>query len=757
LRRVYSTLTTCVCLGAALPAATRAQGWSAPGANPPQRHGADGRLEMAAAPTTSPVMVDGVLDDAVWQGAEPAGNFVQAEPDEGMPVTEDTRVWVAFDREFLYIAAYCSDQPGGIVINDIRKDFGKENQDVLEVILDTFGDRRNGYVFATNPAGARADEQVTNEGRDINTSWDAPWVSRTRRVPDGWTVEMAIPLRSIRSPEGAESWGINFSRRIRRKNELAYWAPIPRAYTLHRLSLAGNLTGLREISRGRDLRVTPYATAQTVRETGAAAFDQQADAGVNLKYGLTNGLTLDVTVNPDFAQAEADEQQVNLTQFSQFFPEKRDFFLENAGLFYLGDTPRNRRISLTPNIDEDLLLFFSRSMGLAPDGRLIDIDGGVRITGQEAGFLVGALTLRTRPLRARDGSVEIPGSDYAVVRLRRNLFSNSDVGALFQMRSTVDARGDYNRVYGLDANIRLPARIDWTSYVIGTERPGVSGGEHAFFTSLNREGNFVHVKGGVLGIGENFSDDLGFYRRTGVLKWLLDTGIRPRLASLRRTLGVREMHPHVVWNYYTDLDGRTVAGRYHNGYTVFFSTGAYGELSFNPRVELLAAPFPLHPRAAPVPAGRHSWPEYQIRFTSDESRALSATVTAITGGLWNGTQRTLNGSLSLKPSYRFRSSVGLQRTTAKLPDGDFVRAIWTGRANYSFTTNMFVDALMQYDAERNRLNLNLRFNLIHHPLSNLYLVWNEQRFTTDYPLGYPTGAPVPGRSVIVKLTQMLAF
>jgi len=752
LRPPYAALIACACLSAGLPVVTRAQGSPSPIADLPQRHNADGRFEILALPATSPVTVDGALDEPVWQQAEPVGNFVQAEPDEGRPATQPTMVRIAFDAAYLYVAAYCYDDPGRLVITEIRKDFGREAQDGFEVILDTFGDRRNGYLFATNPAGARADEQVTNEGRDVNTSWDAPWTVRTRRVPDGWTLEMAIPLRSLRSRQDGGPWGINFSRRIRRNNEVTYWAPIPRSYTLARLSLAGNLAGLNPAGRGRDLRVTPYAAAETVRETGGLAFDQRGDAGVDLKYGLTKGLTLDVTVNPDFAQAEADVQQVNLTQFSQFFPEKRDFFLENSGTFYLGDTPRNRRVSLAPNVDEDLLLFFSRRMGLSPTGRRIGIDGGVRLTGQEGSLQIGALALRTRNLDRT-----VPGSDYAVVRLRRNVFASSDVGAIFMMRSAVGDRGDYNRVYGVDANIRLPARVDWSSYIVNSETPGVSGQRHAWFSSLNREGNFLHTKGGVLWIGDHFNDELGFLRRTGVVKWLLDTGIRPRLPSLRR-LGVREMHPHVVWAYFTDHSLNKVAKQFHNGYTVFLNNGGYGELSVNMKAQLLTSPFTLDPYVTPLTPGYHSWTEYQVRFTSDESRALSVGLTGIVGGLWDGTQRTVNGTLTVKPSYQARASLGVQRTAGYLRGGEeFVRAIWTARANYSFTTNMFVDALMQYDAERDRLNLNLRFNLIHHPLSNLYLVWNEQRFTTDTSLDYPSGAPAPGRSITVKLTHMLAL
>ncbi len=752
LLRVFAIVLACACWYAGRPVAAPAQGPAAPAAEPgAPRRGTDGRLEIAALAATSPVIVDGALDDPVWAAAEPIGNFVQAEPDEGRPATQQTVVRVAFDAAYLYVAAYCYDDPNRLVITDIRKDFSRETQDGFEVIFDTFGDRRNGYLFATNPAGARADEQVTNEGRDVNTSWDAPWAVRTRRVPDGWTLEMAIPLRSLRSREDAGAWGINFSRRIRRNNELDYWSAIPRAYTLARLSLAGDLAGLNTASKGRDLRVRPYVAGETVRETGSLAFDRQGNAGVDVKYGLTKGLTLDVTVNPDFAQSEADEQQVNLSQFSQFFPEKRDFFLENSGMFYLGDTPRNRRIALTPNVDEDLLLFFSRRMGLSDGGERIGIDGGVRLTGQEGDFQVGALALRTRDLDST-----LPGSDYAVVRLRRNVLASSDVGAIFMMRSGVRDRGDYNRVYGVDANIRLPARVDWSSYLVNTETPGVSGARYAWYSSLNREANFVHTKGGVLSIGDNFNDELGFFRRTGVMKWLLDAGIRPRFASLRR-LGIREMHPHMVWDYYTDHGLNRVAKQLHNGYTFFFNNGGYSELSVNLKAQLLDTDFTLDPGVAPLPPGYYSWTEYQWRLTSDESRAFSVGLTGIIGGLWDGTQRTVNASLSVKPSYRLTATLGVQRTSGDLPGGNFVRAIWTGRANYSFTTNMFVDALTQYDAERNRLNLNLRFNLIHHPLSNLYLVWNEQRFTVDAPLDYPNGAPPPGRSLTVKLTHMLAF
>ena len=711
----------------------------------PVRRSPDGRLEMRAIEARTAIRLDGVLNEDAWTGAVPVSGFVQSEPFEGQPASERTEVRVVYDDENLYVGAYLFDSdPSGIIVNDIRKDFGGDDQDSFSVLLDTFADRRNGYVFIVNAEGARADRQIANEGREINISWDAPWQAATQRVADGWTVEMAIPFRALRSDgRGSTDWGINFSRGIRRKNEVVFWSPIPRAYNLARVSLAGNLAGLATRAAGRDLRIKPYVLGNTIRPTGGDAFDRNAEVGGDLKYGITSGLTLDATINADFAQAEADEQQVNLSQFSQFFPEKREFFLENSGLFYVGDAARNNRVSLTPTPDEDLLLFFSRRIGLTATGIPVPIIGGARLTGQAAGLSIGALAIQT------DDAFERPGDSYGVLRLRRNLFAGSDVGAVFQTRQA--SSDDYNRVYGVDGNFRFFGQVDWNSYVIRTETPGIESGQYAFRTSLNREGNFLHAKGGVLEIGDGFRDDIGYYRRTGVRKWFTDIGIRPRPEWLRQR-GVREMHPHIVWNYYENLDGEMVAKRLHSGYTFFFNSGAYTELSVNPEFQRLEQPFRIHRDVEPIPIGGYSWNEWQIRGSTDPSRAISTSLTLIAGGLWSGTQRTVNTSVTVRPSYRFRASAGLQRTMADLdqPDDSFTRSLITARGNYSFNTRMFIDGLAQYDPATKLVNTNVRFNLIHHPLSDLFIVYNEQRYATgvDTP---------PGRSLILKVTQMLAF
>lgn len=711
------------------------------------QRGPGGRLQIAAERAERPVRVDGVLDEEVWRRAAPAGGFTQSEPDGGAPASESTDVRVAYDAEYLYVGALMHDrEPDRAVVNDIRKDFSEGDQDTFEVILDTFGDRRNGYVFATNVEGARADRQTANEGREVNASWDAVWTVRVGRTADGWTAEFAIPFRALRfDRDGARPWGVNFSRRIRRRNEVDFWAPVPRAFNITRVSLAGDLVGLRTGSGGRDLRVKPYVLGNSLRDFGDAAVHSKVAAGADVKLGVAPGLTLDATLNPDFAQAEADEQQVNLTQFSQFFPEKRDFFLENSGIFYVGDAARNNRVNPTPTPDEDLLLFFSRRIGLAANGRPVPLDGGVRLTGRAAGVGIGALAIQARPT---DGQ---PRNEYGVLRLRRNVFSGSDVGVIAMTRQSVDSAGDYNRVFGGDASLRFFQRLDWSTYLVRTQTPGYGRGQYAARTSLNWEGNFFHGKGGVLSIGEGFKDDLGFYRRTGVKKWFADIGVRPRPAALRR-YGVRELHPHIVWDYYADQANTMAAKRLHTGYTVFLNDGGYWELSGNPAFQRIDKPFRINRGIDPIPAGSYGWTEWTLRGGTDPSRPVALSLAATTGGLWSGTQRTVNGSVTVRPSYKFRLATGVQRTDATLrtPDADFVATLWTARSSYSFTTNMFVDALSQYDPTSHQLNANVRFNLIHHPLSDLFVVYNDQRVLTPE-------SPVAGRSVIVKFTQTLAF
>ena len=708
----------------------------------------DGRRTVGAVETRAPITLDGALDEEVWRTAEPATEFLQAEPHEGQAASERTEVRLAFDREALYIGVICHDtDPAGIIVNDIRKDFVAGEQDTFEVILDTFADRRNGFVFVTNAAGAKSDTQIANEGRDVNTSWDGVWTVATKLDAGGWSAEIRIPFKTLRFERGADRvWGVNFSRRIRRKNEIDYWSPVPRVYNLYRAGLAGTLTGLADASQGRNLRVKPWIAANSTRPVAGAAFDAGAHAGLDVKYGVTPSLTLDVTAKPDFAQAEADEQQVNLTQFSLYYPEKREFFLENSGTFYFGDIPRESRIGNNrfSAPEEEMLLFFSRRIGLTSAGQAIPIDAGARLTGRAGAYGVGLMTIQTDP----EGSA--PGDNYTVLRGRRDVLGTSDVGAIFLSRQS-SSSGDYNRVYGADANFRFFRALSLNGFLARSETPGVASGQLSGKGSIVWNNNILHTQYSLLSVGDHFRDDIGFVKRTGIRKHFADFGIRPRPASLRQ-YGIRELHPHTRYNIYTDQSNVKVTHTNHVAMSVFFDNGAIVEYAWNPRFERILTPFKIRPDQS-FQAGQYGWNEYQLLVETNHSKMVSASLDLTTGGFWSGTQRSAKLGVIVRPSYHLSLDLALQRNDIDLPFPmhAFVTNLITSRIGYAFSTRTFLDTLLQYNTDLKQFSTNLRFDLIHRPLSDLFVVYNEQRLTEQ-----PT--PVnTGRGLIVKYTHMLAF
>ncbi|HVH29680.1 MAG TPA: DUF5916 domain-containing protein, partial [Vicinamibacterales bacterium] len=292
---------------------------------------------LQAARATGPIALDGVMDEPAWRDAPMANQFVQNDPREGEPATYDTEVRVLYDGDALYFGVFAKDdEPWRLIVNDLKKDFNTDGSDGFRIILDTFRDERNGYLFATNPAGAKWDAQMANEGRENNVNWDGIWDVATRTTETGWVAEIRIPFRTLKFDDTeSQVWGVNFERKLRRLNEDSYWAPIPRIYDIQRVSLAGTLEGMVGVQAGKNLRVKPYVLGSS-NIVGTSPADGTFDGGLDVKYGVTSGLTWDFTVNTDFSQVEADEQQINLSRFSLFFPEKRDFFLENSGIFLFG-------------------------------------------------------------------------------------------------------------------------------------------------------------------------------------------------------------------------------------------------------------------------------------------------------------------------------------------------------------------------------------------------------------------------------------
>jgi Domain of unknown function (DUF5916)/Carbohydrate family 9 binding domain-like len=706
----------------------------------------DGRRVLSALRATTPPTIDGALDEPMWQTATPARDFVQGEPREGDPATEATEVLVAFDHDFLYIGARCLDtDPTHIVVNDIRKDFANAEQDTFEVLLDTFADRRNGFVFGTNAEGARFDSQIANEGRDVNPNWDAVWWVAAQVTDTGWTAEFRIPFKTLRfEPGSGHPWGINFARRIRRKLEVTYWSPVSRAFSIVRASSAGTLTDLPDLAQGRNIRVKPYLLGGTVRPLGGSSFSFDRSAGLDVKAGITPSLTLDATVNPDFAQAEADEQQVNLTQFSLFFPEKREFFLENSGVFYFGDIPRNQRqTSRFRPPEEDLLLFFSRRIGLTDSGEQVPLYGGLRLTGRAGKFGIGALSMQSEADAGRDGQ------NYSVVRVRRDVFGNSDIGAIVMSRQGTGTSDDFNRVAGADANFRVLGNLSVNGFAARSDTPGETRGQFAGKASVGWESSTLRTQYSIMRIDEGFRADMGFVRRTGVTRHFLDWASFVQTDWLRAR-GIRQLEPHARAWFYDDPKGDLATKQGHAALQVTWNNGARVEYAFEPRTEAITQPFRIRSDVS-IPIGRYDWNQHLWVGNTDQSKPLSLATRFTHGDFWSGRQRNLQTSVLFRPNHRLFFDVGVQVTDIRLrqPERAFTTTLVNWRSGYSFTTNMFLDALVQYRSDLRQFSSNVRFNLIHHPLSDFFIVYNEQQFTD--------GRVPAGRGVVVKYTHLFSF
>src|SRR5262245_34211526 len=407
----------------------------------------------------APTLDGDVLSDPAWRDAQPASGFVQEQPDEGQPSTERTEVRIVYTASTLYVGVVCYDrEPGSIIVSDARRDAALDQTDSFQIIFDTYRDRLNGFVFGTNPAGIEYDGQVTNEGQGggglaggqrqqagsgsgFNVNWDGAWEVRSRIAEIGWSAEFEIPFRTLRFPSGAsQTWGVNFQRNIRRRNERSYWAPISRQYNLYRLSLAGTVSGIQTPAL-RSFRATPYVLGNAIASGPRPTRTRYLrDAGGDFKYMLTPSLALDATVHTDFAQVEVDDQQVNLDRFALFFPEKRPFFLENAGFFSVGNPG-------------EVDLFFSRRIGLGEDGQQIPIMGGARVSGKAGKFNVGVLNMQTDDYEDR-----LASTNFSVARVSRDLPNRSSIGAIFTNRlgtGDLAADDDYGRTYGVDGKLGL--------------------------------------------------------------------------------------------------------------------------------------------------------------------------------------------------------------------------------------------------------------------------------------------------------------
>ena len=689
---------------------------------------------------TAPV-IDGRLTDAVWAEGTVLSDFTQQLPRTGYPATFRTRVRILYDADNLYIGAENLDpEPRRAITAGLERDFPSGDSDIFGVILDTFLDRRNAFLFLVNPHGAIRDEQVFNDSRTVVEAWEGIVSVRTSMTDSSWIAELAIPLRTLRfdGAKPVQDWGANFIRRVRRVNETSYWAPLERQYRGHRMSKAGTLTGLEGLTQGRNLQLKPYVVGGDSRGTQvpAAALGRSADAGVDLKYGVTPAMTLDLTLNTDFSQVEVDQEQVNLTRFSLFFPERREFFIENAGSFQFGDVEeRNYRMGAGPR---DFTLFNSRQIGLTPDGRPIPIAGGARLSGRAGAWELGALDMQTQ--RSPSGSAE----NFGVLRAKRNLWGNSDIGALVQRRGATDGSGDENVSYGVDANLRPGSNLVVNAYAAASAAPGDSSDGWAARTSVSYRDAYWNTSVMAKAVSDAFDPGIGFVRRRGMQQGYATLGVHARPA-LR---GIQEIAPYVEFDHITDLRGEMDTRTVQAGVNVQFRPDGNLELEVRDQFDRLDAPFtPFSGRTIPV--GAYGWREASVKWVSSKARPFYWQADLVTGGFYDGTRDSYGATLTWRARYDVLVEATYTRNDVTLASGPFAADIGRLRFRYAWSTRLFGSAFVQYNAQSNTVVTNARLNYRYAPLSDIFLVYTDRRNQETGVLGE--------RTLALKVTRMLAF
>jgi hypothetical protein len=601
-------------------------------------------------------------------------------------------------------------------------------------------------MFATNAHGAKWDAQTINEGREVNENWDALWDVKTRITPEGWYAEIAIPFRTLRFSSAAEqTWGVNFQRRIRRRNEDSFWAPLPRIYDLQRVSLAGTLAGLQGVRPGNDIRLKPYVLGSAGESTSVNVGTDGA-VGLDVKYGVTSGLTWDFTVNTDFSQVEADEQQVNLTRFSLFFPEKRDFFLENSGIFQFG---QGRGVvfgggGLTSGRQTDAILFFSRRIGLSENGQSTPIAGGTRLTGRVGAYSVGVLNIQQR---SKNTSL---ATNFTALRLRRNVLANSDIGVIALNKEA--AGPGYNRVVGADANFRFFENLDLNVAVARTISPAGAipsrGSESMGNAGVHYRDRRWELQGTYVRIGERFNDEMGFVPRTGVAKFDSTYGARFRPTRLSKWL--RELFPHLGVTNVSWLTGELQSRLIGAHMSINLQDGSGGELGVDPTTENLIVPFQINRRRGiSIPIGRYEFNDWHATWRTNASAPVSLNSRVDVGDFYDGHKQSYGVGAAVRLRGRLNASINESRNQIRLRGGDYTTDLIAARVEYAFSTIAFANALLQYNTDAQEWTSNLRFNVIHHRLSDFFLVFNERRDSN-------TGGLLD-RALVAKMTYMVAF
>lgn len=703
------------------------------------------RPSLRAFPAQGPITLDGVLDEPTWSLADStSGTFWMTQPRAGYPAPDRTVIRMVYDDEALYMGAVLYDpEPERAISAGLEQDFSPQASDIFGVAIDASLDKQSAYVFGANPAGAKWDAQSFNDGAAINSAWEGIYEVETSTFAEGWIMEMRIPLTTLRFPkgEGEQVWGLNFSRQVRRRNEYATWAAIPRQFRIFRMSEAGTLEGLPAFEPGRNLQIKPFFTGSSL---GGQDYPdgsvREYDVGLDAKWAVTPRLVLDLTALTDFSQVEVDEEQVNLTRFSLFFPEKRDFFLENDGIFtFADDATRAFRSGAGPR---NFKLFHSRRIGLSDTREPLPIAGGARLSGRVGRYEVGLLEMQT----LREGGN--PAENFAVARVRRSLLTRSDVGFIFVNRqATSDAVGEsYSRAAGIDANLRFD-RLQVNAYGALTDDPGAPGDRSIGSVQVGWRDPVFDFS--VLGkhVGGAFRPEVGFVSRTAVNQWFASGGVHIQ----RPVPWLLELNPYVDLTEYYSTGGAFESREIKPGLALIANDGGRLSVEYSRRDERLSETSSILGIA--LAAGDYFFDALSVSYGSSGGRVLAGNLAFSTGDFFDGDRSSVSGTLTLRPNEHLLLEGSVERNRIELGGTSIDADLFRGRMQFGYDTRTFLSSFVQYNRAAGELLTNVRFNLIHAPLSDIFVVFSERRRTRV--MG--SEATVIDRGLTLKVTRLVQF
>ncbi len=693
--------------------------------------------EQARATRVSQVPdIDGNLDEAFWATLPVISGFRQREPVDGAEASERTEVRIAFDENNLYFALRMFDSEPELIRRSILQREGRIDQDDnVRIALDTYHDRRNAYIFELNPFGTQGDALISDESMTLSDwNWEGVYRSEGRITEDGWQLEVAIPFTTIRfSDDEMPEMGIAISRAIRRKNEEVFWPHIGQLYRsgISQVSRYATLTGLEGLHRGRYAEVKPFAIAGA-QKNGDEDTDFLDDVGVDVKYALTSNLIADLTWNTDFAQVEADNTQINLTRFSLFFPEKREFFLERAGLFTFGNSRETE-------------VFFSRRVGLASD-----IIGGGRVTGQVGKLSVGALSLWTDDAPGVNGAPGIPKANNSVIRVRADVMPRVTAGGIFASRA---GGGESDQVVGVDLDARFWGSSSFSAWIASQDNSQQTDRSMAGSLKVDLRDDRKGIGAGFARVEDNFSPALGFVRRTNYDRYSGGISFFPRFEQSER---VRRLTMVINGNIYNLIDsGERQSSDMLSHNMLSFQSGDWVMLNLRRSFERLEGPASIAGRI--LDAGDYSFVAADVAMSTNESREFAGALNARAGDFWNGTRNGFGGRLTWKtgPNLTLTGSVDRNNISLPVADGDFSTTVTGLNMLAAISRDLFANALVQWDDVSKTLSANIRINWIHTPGSDLFLVLDTGYFTGDQL--DPRDTRWSNRTGVVKLTWLKAF